>query len=224
MKNSVRNSRADMIWQKKELANWNTEANWEAYSLSNRQKEKRMRINEHSLRDLWDPIKHTKICKMAIQKEMERENGAEGYLKTHHGWKYHKFDFWKKITVHIWEASQIPSRINSKRSILRHSYVIDGSTVKSKRPRVNLKSLEKWLVVSIKWTVNFSSETVEFRISAGEDVEGAERKGLPARILYAINLPLKTKMKWWRWQTTKSKNSSCLETCPIRNPKESLSV
>lgn len=43
-----------------------------------------MKINEQSLRDLWDTIKLINICIMAVTKE-ERENRAEEYLKTNHG-------------------------------------------------------------------------------------------------------------------------------------------
>ena len=43
-------------------------------------KEKRMKRNEDSLRDLWDNIKHTNIHIIEVPKE-EREKGPEKYLK-----------------------------------------------------------------------------------------------------------------------------------------------
>ena len=42
--------------------------------------EKRMKINEDSLRDLWDNIKHTNICIIGSQKERERKH-LRKYLK-----------------------------------------------------------------------------------------------------------------------------------------------
>ena len=40
-------------------------------------KEKRMKRNEDSLRDLWDNIKHTNICIIGVPEGEEREKGHE---------------------------------------------------------------------------------------------------------------------------------------------------
>ena len=40
-------------------------------------KEKRMKKNEDSLRDLWDNIKHTNIRIIGIPEEEEKEKGTE---------------------------------------------------------------------------------------------------------------------------------------------------
>ena len=40
-------------------------------------KEKRMKRNEDSLRDLWDNIKHHNICIIGVPEGEEREKGPE---------------------------------------------------------------------------------------------------------------------------------------------------
>lgn len=45
------------------------------------QKEKRMKKSEHSLRDLWDIIKHTNIHVMGVP-EGERRKDQKDYLKN----------------------------------------------------------------------------------------------------------------------------------------------
>ena len=40
-------------------------------------KEKRMKRNEHSVRDLWDNIKHTNIRIIGLSEGEEREKGPE---------------------------------------------------------------------------------------------------------------------------------------------------
>ena len=40
-------------------------------------KEKRMKWNEDSLRDLWDNIKHTNICIIGVPEGEKREKGPE---------------------------------------------------------------------------------------------------------------------------------------------------
>ena len=44
-------------------------------------KEKRMKRNEDSLRDLWDNIKHNNICIMGSQKEKKERKDLRKYMK-----------------------------------------------------------------------------------------------------------------------------------------------
>ena len=44
-------------------------------------KETRIERNEHSLRDLWDNIKHTNIYIMGSQKEKRKRRDLRRYLK-----------------------------------------------------------------------------------------------------------------------------------------------
>ena len=40
-------------------------------------KEKRMKQNEHALRDFWGNIKHTNICIIGVPEGEERDKGPE---------------------------------------------------------------------------------------------------------------------------------------------------
>lgn len=46
---------------------------------SEEQREKRMRKNEQSLRELWNTIRHTNLCVMEVTEGEEREKRAEKY-------------------------------------------------------------------------------------------------------------------------------------------------
>ena len=47
---------------------------------SEEQRSKRMRNNEQSFRELWDPINCTNMCMMEVPKGQERKKGAERIL------------------------------------------------------------------------------------------------------------------------------------------------
>ena len=44
-------------------------------------KEKRMKRNEDSLRDLWDNVKCTNICVIGVPEEKRERKGVKKYLK-----------------------------------------------------------------------------------------------------------------------------------------------
>ena len=46
-------------------------------TVAEQNKEKRMKRNEDSLRDLWDNIKFTNICIIGVPEREEREKGPE---------------------------------------------------------------------------------------------------------------------------------------------------
>ena len=47
------------------------------FTAAEQNKEKRMKLNEHSLRELWDNIKCTNICIIGVSEGKEREKGPE---------------------------------------------------------------------------------------------------------------------------------------------------
>ena len=47
------------------------------FTAAEQNKEKIMKRNEDSLRDLWDDIKHTNICIIGVPEGEEREKGPE---------------------------------------------------------------------------------------------------------------------------------------------------
>ena len=81
-------------------------------------KEKRMKRNEDSLRDLWDNIKHTNIHSIGVPEGEEREKGPE---KIFEGIIVGNFpNVGKEITTQVQEAQRVPGRINPRRNMPRH--------------------------------------------------------------------------------------------------------
>ena len=51
------------------------------FTATEQKKEKRMKRNEDSLRDLWDKIKHTNICIIGVPEGEERDKGPENIFE-----------------------------------------------------------------------------------------------------------------------------------------------
>ena len=81
-------------------------------------KEKKMKRNEDSLRDLWDNIKLNYICIIGVPEEEEREKGPE---KTFEEIIVENFpNMGMEITTQVQEAQRVPHRINPRRNTPRH--------------------------------------------------------------------------------------------------------
>ena len=92
-------------------------------------KEKRMKINEDSLRDLWDNIKCTNIHVIGVPEGEEREKGTE---KIFEGITVGNFlNIGKEIGAQVQEAQRVPGRINPRRNTLR-DIVIKLTKIKDK--------------------------------------------------------------------------------------------
>ena len=126
-------------------------------------KEKRMKRNEDSLRDLWDNIKHTNIHIIRVPEGDEREKGPE---KIFEEIRVKKFpDMGKEITTQVQEGQRVPGRINPRRITLRH-IVIKLTKIKYKEkllkatrenPQITYKE------TPIRLTADFSAETLQAR-------------------------------------------------------------
>ena len=76
-------------------------------------KEKRMKRNEDSLRDLWDNIKHTNIHIIRVPDGEERQKGPE---KTFEEIMAENFpNMGKEIVTQVQEAQRVPGSINPRR-------------------------------------------------------------------------------------------------------------
>ena len=58
-------------------------SNWEerVAEINQAEEKKEKKINEDSLRDFWDNIKHTNICIIGVQEGKEREKGAKNLFE-----------------------------------------------------------------------------------------------------------------------------------------------
>ena len=92
-------------------------------------KEKRIKRNEDSLRDLWDNIKHSNIHIIGVPEGEEREKGPE---KISEEIIVENFpNMGKEIATQVQEVQRVPYRINPRRNTLRH-IVIKLAKIKDK--------------------------------------------------------------------------------------------
>ena len=81
-------------------------------------KEKRMKRNEDSLRDLWDNIKRNNIRIIGVPEGEEREKGPEKIFEDIIVENFPNMG--KEIATQVQEAQRVPYRENPKRNMLRH--------------------------------------------------------------------------------------------------------
>ena len=92
-------------------------------------KEKRMKRNEDSLRDLWDNIKHNNICIIGVPEGEEREKGPQKIFEEIIVENFPNMG--KEIATLVQEAQTVPGRINPRRNTPRHR-VIKLTKIKDK--------------------------------------------------------------------------------------------
>ena len=92
-------------------------------------KEKRMKRNEDSLRDLWDNIKRNNICIIGFPEGEEREKGSEKIFEEIIVENFPNMG--REVATHVQEAQRAPYRINPRRNTPRH-IVIKVAKIKDK--------------------------------------------------------------------------------------------
>ena len=93
-------------------------------------KEKRMKINEDRLRDLWDNTKRNNIHIIGVPKREEREKGPKKMFEEIITVKNFP-NMGKEIATQVQEAQRVPGRINPRRNMPRH-IVIKLTKIKAK--------------------------------------------------------------------------------------------
>ena len=126
-------------------------------------KEKRMKRNEDSLRDLWDSINRNNIRIIGVPEGEEREKGPE---KIFEGIIVENFpNMGKEIAHQVQEVQRVPYRINPRRNMPRH-ILIKLSKIKYKekilkaareKQQITYKGIPKRL------TADLSAETLQAR-------------------------------------------------------------
>ena len=92
-------------------------------------KEKRMKRNEDSLRDLWDNIKCTNIRIIGVPEGEEKEKEPKKIFEEIMVKKFPNMG--KEIATQVQEAQRVPGRINPRRNTPRH-IVIKLTKIKDK--------------------------------------------------------------------------------------------
>ena len=92
-------------------------------------KEKRMKRNEDSLRDLWDNIERNNILIIGVPEGEEREKGSKKIFEEIIVKNFPNTG--KEIATQVQEVQRVPGRINPRRNMLRH-IVIKLTKIKDK--------------------------------------------------------------------------------------------
>ena len=99
------------------------------FTAAEQNKEKRMKRNEDSLRDLWDNIKRNNIGIIGVPEGEEREKGSEKIFEEIIVENFPNMG--KEIATQVQEAQRVPYRISPRRNTPRH-IVIKLAKVKDK--------------------------------------------------------------------------------------------
>ena len=92
------------------------------FTAAEQNKEKRMKGNEDSLRDLWDNIKRNNIHIIGDPEGEEREKGPEKILEEIIVENFPNMG--KEIATQVQEAQRVPYRINPRRNTPRYILII----------------------------------------------------------------------------------------------------
>ena len=93
-------------------------------------KEKRMKRDEDSLRDVWDNIKCNNIRIIGVPEGEERDKGPENIFEEIIGKNFSNMG--KEIAAQVQEVQRVTYRINPKRNMLRN-IVIKLAKIKKRK-------------------------------------------------------------------------------------------
>ena len=99
------------------------------FSATKQNKEKRMKRNEDSLRDLWDNIKCNNICIIGVPEGEEREKGPKNIFEEIIVENFPNMG--KEIVNQVQEPQRVPHRVKPRRNTPRH-IVINLTKIKDK--------------------------------------------------------------------------------------------
>ena len=148
------------------------------------QKEKRIKKNEDSIRDLWDHIKRTNIRILGVPEGEEREKGTENLFEEIMAENFPNLV--QETDIQVQDAQRVPNKMNPKRPTPRHIII---TLVKVKDQERILKAVrEKQLVtykgIPIRLSADFSTETLEARREWHDIFNMMKGKNLQPRIPY----------------------------------------
>ena len=151
-------------------------------------KEKRMKRNEDSLRDLWDNIKCTNIHIIGVPEGEQRQKGPEKISEEIIVKSFLKMG--KEIATQVQEVQRVPGRINPRRNMPRQ-IVIKLTKIKDKekllkatreKQQITYKGTPIWL------TADFSAETLQARREWHDIFKVMKGKNLQLRLLYPAKI------------------------------------
>ena len=154
------------------------------FTAAEQNKEKRMKRNEDSLRDLWDNIKCNTIRIIGVPEGEEREKGPEKIFEEIIVKNFPNIR--KEIFTQVQEAQRVPYRINSRRNTPRH-IVINLAKIKDKEKLLKAAREKRQITykgIPVKLSADFSAETLQVRSKWKEILKVMKEKNLQPRLLY----------------------------------------
>ena len=125
-------------------------------------KEKRMKRNEDSARDLWNNIKCSNIRIIGVPEE-EREKGPQNIFEEIIAENFPNLG--KETIIQVQEAWRVPYRLNPQRNIPRH-IVIKMTKIKGKEKILKAAREKQQITYKgtlIRLSADFSAETLQTR-------------------------------------------------------------
>uniref|UniRef100_A0A8D0SK14 L1 transposable element RRM domain-containing protein n=1 Tax=Sus scrofa TaxID=9823 RepID=A0A8D0SK14_PIG len=150
-------------------------------------REKRLKTNEESLRELWDNVKRTNIHIIGVPEE-EREKEREKIFQEIIAKNFPNMG--KESLTQIQEAQRVPYKINPRMNTPRHILI---KLTKIKHKEKILKAAREKKQITYKGTpislsTDFSAETLQARKEWHDILNVMKRKNLQPRLLYPARL------------------------------------
>ena len=130
------------------------------FTATEQNKEKRVKRSEHSLRDLWENIKHTNIRIIGVPEGDEREKAPKKIFEEIIIKNFPNMG--KEIATQVQEAQRVRGRINSRRNMQRH-IVTKSTNIKDKEKLLKATRKKRQITYKgtpIRLTADFSAETL----------------------------------------------------------------
>ena len=146
-------------------------------------REKRLKTNEESLRELWDNVKCTNIHIIGVPEE-EREKGTEKIFQEIIAKNFPNMG--KESLTQIQEAQRVPYKINPRRNTLRH-ILIKLTKIKDKEKILKAAREKKQIAdkgTPIRLSADFSTENLQARREWHDILNVMKGKNLQPRLLY----------------------------------------
>ena len=147
-----------------------------------------MKINEESLRDIWDNIKHINVRFIEVPEGEEKEKGPEKIFEEIIAENVHKMG--KETVIQVQEAQRVPGRINSRRNMPRH-IVFKMTKIKEKEKILKITREKEQIMykgIPINLSSDCSAEPVQARRQWHDIFRVIKGKSIQSRILYPTRL------------------------------------
>uniref|UniRef100_A0A5G2R3F5 L1 transposable element RRM domain-containing protein n=1 Tax=Sus scrofa TaxID=9823 RepID=A0A5G2R3F5_PIG len=146
-------------------------------------REKRLKTNEESLRELWDNVKHANIYIIGVPEGEEREKGTENIVQ-----EIIAKNFPNMGKEPLTQIQEVPYKTNPRRKTLRH-ILIKLTKMKEKILKAaREKTQVTYKGTTIRLSADFSAETLQARREWRDILNVMKDKNLQPRLLHPARL------------------------------------